>query len=82
MFHGHVELLVLITPLGWVDLREVVARDLPTVRSFGSHICFDTLELVKCRFSDIDAVSGYPETETFSRHPNISICRCILNVFY
>ena len=68
MFHGHVELFVLVTPLGWGDQKEVVARDLPTVTSFGSHICFDTLELVKCRFSDIDAVST---TRTASSGSNL-----------
>ena len=68
MFHGHVELLALVTPLGWGDQGKVLfpeepgcAYALPPVAPLLAHESLNPLKLLQRRFPDINAVSGHPE---------------------
>ena len=68
MLHGHVELLVVITPLGWGDRGKVLfpeqtgnANDPAAVAFFHGHDSLNPFKHLQRGFPDANAVGGHPD---------------------
>ena len=67
MFHGHAELLVLVTPLGWGERGKVLlpeqtgnAHDPAAVAFFHGHVSLNPFKPLERGFPDVNAVDGHP----------------------
>ena len=68
MFHGHLELLALVTPVTWSDRRKLLlpeqagtAHDPTAIVLFLAHESLNPSKLLQSRFPDVSAIGGHPD---------------------